>query len=221
MIGVNGWCSANQRRPAGIESVGTKPLPRNGRSIRNIGRLLAVSTVLATRPRPTESHVSASVRKTTRPAAASQSSAEACRAEADRDRNGEHEQHGEQRLDHVGDHVAGEHRAAPDGHRLEAGDDALGHVDGDADRGQLSAAHDGEEQDAGREVVGVGTAVAAADAGQPGAERPAEDVDEQQQEDERDPGDEQGQAGVATHAPEVAAQHRGGVGEGVGSWSFR
>ena len=45
MMGVNGWCSANQRSPAGIESVGTKPLLRNGRSIRNIGVLLAVSTL--------------------------------------------------------------------------------------------------------------------------------------------------------------------------------
>jgi hypothetical protein len=34
--------------PAGIESVGTNPLPRNGRSIKGIGRLLAVSTLLDT-----------------------------------------------------------------------------------------------------------------------------------------------------------------------------
>jgi len=27
---VNGWYSANQRNPAGIGSVGTKPLPGNG-----------------------------------------------------------------------------------------------------------------------------------------------------------------------------------------------
>ena len=45
MIGVNGWFSANQRRPSGIVAVGTKPLPRKGRRIRNIGRLLAVSTL--------------------------------------------------------------------------------------------------------------------------------------------------------------------------------
>ena len=32
MIGVNGWCSANQRTAAGIESVGTNPLLRNGSS---------------------------------------------------------------------------------------------------------------------------------------------------------------------------------------------
>ena len=48
MTGVNGWCSANQRTPAGIESVGTNPLPRNGSSSRNIGRLLAMTTLALT-----------------------------------------------------------------------------------------------------------------------------------------------------------------------------
>ena len=33
VTGVNGWYSANCRRPAGIESVGTKPLPRNGSNV--------------------------------------------------------------------------------------------------------------------------------------------------------------------------------------------
>ena len=32
MTGVNGWYSANRAAPAGIDSVGTKPLPKNGRS---------------------------------------------------------------------------------------------------------------------------------------------------------------------------------------------
>ena len=50
MIGVKGWFSANQRIAAGIESVGTNPLPRNGRRIRGIGRLLAVSTLLRDQP---------------------------------------------------------------------------------------------------------------------------------------------------------------------------
>src|SRR4029077_11504644 len=59
VTGVKGWYSANQRTPAGIESVGTKPLPRNGSSSRNIGRLLAVSTLLLTRPRATDSQTSA------------------------------------------------------------------------------------------------------------------------------------------------------------------
>ena len=59
MIGVNGWYSANQRSPAGIESVGTNPLPRNGRSTSGIGRLLAASTVLAARPKRDRQPVSA------------------------------------------------------------------------------------------------------------------------------------------------------------------
>src|SRR5579883_2164708 len=46
LTGVKGSYSANQRMPAGSELVGTKPLPRNGRRIRNIGELLAVSTLL-------------------------------------------------------------------------------------------------------------------------------------------------------------------------------
>jgi hypothetical protein len=46
MTGVNGWYSANQRSHVGIESVGTKPLPRNGRNTSGWGRLLAASTVL-------------------------------------------------------------------------------------------------------------------------------------------------------------------------------
>ena len=61
MIGVNGWCSANQRSPAGIESVGTNPLPRNGSRVSTIGRLLAVSTLLLTRPSATESQLKAKV----------------------------------------------------------------------------------------------------------------------------------------------------------------
>ena len=71
MTGVNGWYSANQRSPAGIESVGTKPLPRNGSSIRNIGMLLAVSTLLLTMPSATDSQVSARVIRARTPTAAS------------------------------------------------------------------------------------------------------------------------------------------------------
>jgi hypothetical protein len=50
IIGVNGWWAANQPRTPVIESVGTNPLPRNGSSIRGIGRLLALSTLLETIP---------------------------------------------------------------------------------------------------------------------------------------------------------------------------
>ncbi len=41
MMGVKGWYAANQGIPAGIEAVGTNPLPRKSRSIRGMGRLLA------------------------------------------------------------------------------------------------------------------------------------------------------------------------------------
>src|SRR5512132_4309687 len=61
MTGVNGWYSANQRSPTGIDSVGTKPLPRNGRNTRGVGRLLAASTVLVTKPNATHSQVTARV----------------------------------------------------------------------------------------------------------------------------------------------------------------
>src|SRR6516165_12144080 len=69
--GVNGSYSANQRTPVGSELGGTNPLPRNGRRIRNIGELLAVSTLLADSPRPTHSHVTANVSSRTTPKAAS------------------------------------------------------------------------------------------------------------------------------------------------------
>src|ERR1700734_3944198 len=72
VAGVNGWYSANQRSPIGMEAVGTKPLPRNGSSVRNIGRLLADSTVLATRPSATDSQVSAKGGITRIPVTASQ-----------------------------------------------------------------------------------------------------------------------------------------------------
>src|SRR5262249_60417949 len=72
--GVNGWYSANQRSPAGIEAVGTNPLPKNGSSIRNMGVLLAVSTVLAAMPMATHSQGSANAAIATTPAAASQAS---------------------------------------------------------------------------------------------------------------------------------------------------
>src|SRR6266511_985921 len=61
MTGVNGWYSANQRSPVGIESVGTNPLPRNGRNTSGMGRLLAASTVLVTMPSATHSQVTARV----------------------------------------------------------------------------------------------------------------------------------------------------------------
>ena len=73
MTGVNGWCSANHATPAGIESVGTNALETNGSSTRNIGLLLAVSTLPAASPRATHSQVSASASSARTPSAPSQS----------------------------------------------------------------------------------------------------------------------------------------------------
>lgn len=70
---MKGWYSANQRTPRGIEPVGTNPLPRKGSSTRGRGRLLAVSTLLVTRPHPTENQVRARLIITRTPTAASHS----------------------------------------------------------------------------------------------------------------------------------------------------
>ncbi len=73
MIGVNGWFSANQARGPGIDSVGTKPLLRKGRMIRNMGRLLAVSTLLVDIPSAIDSHVTARAVSSRMPIAATHS----------------------------------------------------------------------------------------------------------------------------------------------------
>src|SRR3954447_25465265 len=75
MIGVKGWYSANQRRTVGMESVGTKPLPRQGSRIRGIGALLAASGVGDFRPRETDSQVMATTNRVSIPVAASHSAA--------------------------------------------------------------------------------------------------------------------------------------------------
>src|SRR3984893_4690906 len=72
ITGVNGWYSANQRIAVGIECVSTKPLPRNGRMMSGVGALLADSTVLAARPRATDSQVRAKANRIRMAAAASQ-----------------------------------------------------------------------------------------------------------------------------------------------------
>src|SRR5262249_26355954 len=73
MNGVNGWYSAKARNAAGIESVGTNPLPMNGRNTSGMGRLLADSTFLATRPNATDSQVNANVIIARMPTAATHS----------------------------------------------------------------------------------------------------------------------------------------------------
>ncbi|HYB37187.1 MAG TPA: hypothetical protein VEF72_16545 [Mycobacterium sp.] len=47
MTGVNGWYSANQRTPAGMEPVGTKALLMDGGTTRISDMLLAPAGVLA------------------------------------------------------------------------------------------------------------------------------------------------------------------------------
>ena len=54
--------------------MGTNPLPRNGSRSSGIGRLLAASTLLVTRPSATDSQISANVSSASRPIAPSQSS---------------------------------------------------------------------------------------------------------------------------------------------------
>src|ERR1039458_6782439 len=59
MIGVKGWLRANQATPAGMVAVGTKALDMNGATTTSSERLLAPAGVLASRPKETVSHVTA------------------------------------------------------------------------------------------------------------------------------------------------------------------
>src|SRR3954470_22254637 len=70
-IGVNGWCSANHASGPGIEAAGTDAELRNRSSVRIMGRLLAVSTLSVTRPRATDSQLTALAVRTSTPSAAS------------------------------------------------------------------------------------------------------------------------------------------------------
>src|SRR6266542_7117546 len=134
ITGVNGWFSANQRSPTGIESGGTKPLPRNGRRISGMGRLLALSTLLPTRPSATDSQEIARVTIRSTPAAAIHSMRPASGAEADRHGDADDDRQAKHRLDRAAEHMPGQHRGTSDPHRAETGDDALGHVHRDRDR---------------------------------------------------------------------------------------
>jgi hypothetical protein len=71
--GVNGWYSANWRRPIGMVAMDTKPLLRNSSSNRIIGVLLAVSTLFAANPSATASQISAKANRASIPIAASHS----------------------------------------------------------------------------------------------------------------------------------------------------
>ena len=84
MTGVNGWFSANQRTPAGMEPVGTKALLTNGSTTMSSARLFAPAGVLATSPNATVSQVRANVSSANTPIAASHSSGVGGRPEAER-----------------------------------------------------------------------------------------------------------------------------------------
>ena len=140
MAGVNGWYSANRRNPVGIESTGTKALERSGSRISGIGLLLAASAVWLIRPMPTAIQVSAMANSTSSPNAASHSTGRGVGPEADEHGDRDDDGHAQDRLDHAADDVPDEHRGAVDRHRAEAGDDALGHVVGDGDRGSDATA---------------------------------------------------------------------------------
>jgi hypothetical protein len=77
VTGVKGWYSAHWRRPAGMVAVGTNPLLRNGSRVKNVGVLLAVSTLFAASPSAADSHTRAKVNSTRIPRAASQASGSA------------------------------------------------------------------------------------------------------------------------------------------------
>src|SRR6516225_7733313 len=59
VTGVKGSYSANWRSPAGMVAVATNALDRNGSRVRNMGVLLAVSTLLAAKPSAADSQMRA------------------------------------------------------------------------------------------------------------------------------------------------------------------
>src|SRR6266542_2815805 len=132
----------------------------------------------------------------------------------DDDRQAEH------RLDQAAEHVSGQHRWTEDGHGAEPGDDALGHVHGHRDGRPLGRGGHGHQQDPGSDVLEVGGA-AAGGAAEPGAQRAAKDVDEQQQEDDRHADQLQRHGRVPQRVPEVAPQHRRRIAHGIGEGAHR
>jgi hypothetical protein len=73
MIGVNGWYSANSRRPGPILSAGTIALLKNGSMTSGTEAMPAVSGDFAASPRATVSHPAAKLSSTMMPSTPSQS----------------------------------------------------------------------------------------------------------------------------------------------------
>ena len=118
--------------------------------------LLAVSTLFASRPKATVSQISATGEQHEQ-AERGQPRTWACGGViANQQRHGDDDGEADQSQDEAAEDMAGEHGGSPDPHRLEAGDDALGHVLGHGDRGDLRGAGDGEQQHSGGEEVDVG-----------------------------------------------------------------
>ena len=171
--------------------------------------LLAVSTLFATRPSATDSQISATASQPEDPERNQPAQRAGSSMIADQQRHGNRHGEADQRQGQAAEDMTGKHSGSPDTHRLEAGDDALGHVLGHGDGGDLSGAGDGEQQHSGSEEVDVG--VATATDRDSVAERAAEDVHEQQQEHDRHQDREQGQPGIALQMAQVAPQHGGGI----------
>ncbi len=104
MIGVNGWCSANQASGPGSVSIGTNAELRNVSSVRIIGVLLAVSTLPADQPqRDTHSQLIANAVSASSPIAASHSTGPVGGPEPDHDGHNGDDREREHRLDHAAD----------------------------------------------------------------------------------------------------------------------
>ena len=173
MIGVKGWFWANQLRPSGIVSVGTKALLRKGRRTRKIGRLLAVSTSFGHMPRATENHEMASAARARTPTAAIHSAGPVVGRKPISTATIVHDGECQERLDHAADDVAGEDRRPADGHRPESVDDPFGHVHRHRQRRALGGAGHGDQQDARQDVGGVcGSPAGRGRPGPPRASRP-------------------------------------------------
>ena len=124
MIGVNGWCSANQASGPGIESVGTNAAAQERQEQRNIGRLLAVSTLFVDHPerhrQPGDGERRQREQADRREPGRQVRSSGGSRSSTATTTHDRHREHG---LDDAAEDVAGEDDGAGDGHRPEAGDD--------------------------------------------------------------------------------------------------
>jgi len=103
--------------------------------------------------------------------------------EAHEQRHPDDETDGDHRPDQASENLSGQHRGAGDRHGAEAGDDTFAHVHAEVDRGRRTPTAHSHEDNRGRGVVDIGTAMR--HAAKASAQRPAEHVDEQHQRDDR------------------------------------